>query len=1080
MAALTRWCALAATLALVVCALSATTEEVEVLEAHSDLEVPVESGAKQGAFIPGQISLAELREQTMDKIRGQTALSLEDMASAKSMFMSMMQNIKTGHIKGEALIVTGIADDVFHRQGEKTGGSGLDVIFVKLKELEDEITDLQKSEGDRMNAFNAEMDAEIKAQEDVINDTNKLRTDLRTFTDRANGRIADKNREWVASRATEDNEHKSLVDLQTAREESILATKAMVDERNKAIDVMQTALFLVCERFKKFKNGPVCLKVKSQPDVAEPKRFETNPPAEAQELNKEFHDPSTDAGAQWNNIWDATVENDKALENSPNPEGGEIFEQMGGDDYENQTDTTADMPSPTPAPQLGASMDDTEEGKDKHEMTLAEVIAEEDDDIGQWKLTKKEQHAQASLSKLAESEMPDRYKLPMVELAESIKVGSMKRSRSIVGILMDVMHLTKTDLAKIKSDHTAALEADYASSWNTKGLLNTERENQDADRKIMEDSRLLILHYNIQGETNRVNQILAIKAKFEAEDIKNKENEAYGIEEAWRIEDMGNIQKLKSILRMLYYQKKPQCGPNEHNPSTKVLCSGMDRGWCIFTELYPIKTAACSCNPGYYGPACEYVMCPGIAKNLYEHDAPGVCSNTEKEPDRGTCDKHTGLCTCNNPNDAGGYYHGPKRACDYKNAPMSKNGLVDNKCSERGAVVVADVSVKNLAGEAQQTIEGYMHSYPDGYDKPRGYCNCKNPFYGPACEYKKCPNTNGNLYPATSANACNGHGACSPETGLCTCRMPYHCGQSCGTGAGDDQNSNAAECSEGNGEDADATAGASSVACDMAGHGKCVTTCTAGTSCGFEDCPEDCRVSSRTACDTQTGACSCLPGTSGHACEFFDCPGSDPGSNLCGSGGQCNRCDGKCICHKGFSGIRCDKTQRCTGKLDTPYVNWWTIWNKPGWITCPVGQLLYRLSRGVCDALSCINTGGCAAGCEGTEHVFQIRHCYHDLNWYNSFDVPGWSKCLDDYFIAGLYRSGESLYELQMAKCCSMKEARWVLCDTANWNSIFNGPGTGTIEKTPNVAFITGFERGVQHTLKGLDAASYCGFIRGY
>jgi predicted GTPase len=67
------------------------------------------------------------------------------------------------------------------------------------------------------------------------------------------------------------------VDLQSAREESIQSIAAQVDELNKAIDVMTTALFIVCERFNRFKNGKTCLKVMSQPDVAEPKRWFRTP-----------------------------------------------------------------------------------------------------------------------------------------------------------------------------------------------------------------------------------------------------------------------------------------------------------------------------------------------------------------------------------------------------------------------------------------------------------------------------------------------------------------------------------------------------------------------------------------------------------------------------------------------------------------------------------------------------------------------------------------------------------------------------------------------------------------------------------
>merc|ERR1712057_83553 len=89
-------------------------------------------------------------------------------------------------------------------------------------------------------------------------------------------------------------------------------------------------------------------------------------------------------------------------------------------------------------------------------------------------------------------------------------------------------------------------------------------------------------------------------------------------------------------------------------------------------------------------------------------------------------------------------------------------------------------------------------------------------------------------------------------------------------------------------------------------------------------------------------------------------------------------------------------------------------------MVCPKGQLMYQLKRSNCQALSCIESGGC----EAEKHVFQLRHCYHDLRWYTSFDKAGWSKCLPDYYVAGLFRSCESLYCLNMAKCCSLKEAR--------------------------------------------------------
>jgi hypothetical protein len=83
-------------------------------------------------------------------------------------------------------------------------------------------------------------------------------------------------------------------------------------------------------------------------------------------------------------------------------------------------------------------------------------------------------------------------------------------------------------------------------------------------------------------------------------------------------------------------------------------------------------------------------------------------------------------------------------------------------------------------------------------------------------------------------------------------------------------------------------------------------------------------------------------------------------------------------------------------KVAMKEVNWYTRWDRPGWVTCPNGQSLYALKRNSCEALDCLEAGSCAAPCEGqsTEaDVVEIRHCYHDLNVYFSMDKEGWSKC---------------------------------------------------------------------------------------
>lgn len=338
-------------------------------------------------------------------------------------------------------------------------------------------------------------------------------------------------------------------------------------------------------------------------------------------------------------------------------------------------------------------------------------------------------------------------------------------------------------------------------------------------------------------------------------------------------------------------------------------------------------------------------------------------------------------------------------------------------------------------------------------------------YWGRGCEKQKCPHSNGNYYPSDSTAACEGRGACNDRTGVCTCDSHYF-----------------------------------------------------GNACQGEDCFRDCGIGGKDACNTNTATCSCpmemgfstYEATYGEACEFFGCP-EDCGASE--NHGVCNRVNGQCLCKEGYSGAACWETTRCTqsehgSNLDTPQTNWWTVWDKPGWVTCPKGQLLYSLKRSKCDALSCIDEGGCAAACEGvgrTAVVYYLRHCYHDLRWYNSFDRPevpgdahvtGWSKCLEDYFVAGLYRDGESLYNLQMAKCCSLEfqaksghnemrvkaPVRQIACSeestTAFAQTAEGADGDLTISSAQS--FITGFKRGAKHTLEGFAEVSYCRFIRGY
>merc|ERR1711865_41178 len=888
--------------AIVVCLMGQedASEETFVLnEAH------LESLSVDTNVVPaGKMSMIEIKEHALTAAKGTVSMSEEMAVITKKDIMRLTSGFKTPEVETLSIGATRLPKKLLYGdnnqksdlgEGVEVKGSGLDLIFRKLDELEKKIINEQDTDL-------ASEEAGIEACRDAILNGNNLIT--QSSTTRSNNQLSiqecsaeiETNRGlWGESRNLEDQNHDALVDLQMQRSDEAEAISARVDERNKAIDVLVKATFMVCERFNRYKNTPQCMEIKSQPDVDEPQRYETKVYEKAMEQTKLSH--KTDG--KWDEDWKKQMELDIEKEGIPDPEGN-----LSADDS-------------TTTNQAADEANDVE-------------LLQMDDNDDTTALSQDEQQAVRELTtRASDRELPEKYALPLNELALSLKSGDAKRSKSIVENLLEVLNETRNEQAADKATHNANLNSCYTQSWDLKGVLNQEAATQKSLRDEMEALRLRILELANNNEVERKDQGSAAKAKVEEEDRCASSSEGYGVRTIVRNEDLENLAKLKSLLRALYFKNFPKSCPRHNNN----ICTSKTNGWCVFTKRdQKSNEQRCSCNVGFYGDACQFKQCPGSGKGLYKSDDEGACSN------RGACNRLTGLCHCRIE-----YYHGPKKACDYAHAPPSKadacDPVCDDACSQRGRL-----------------------------DPIRGVCNCQEEFFGPGCEEKKCPNSN------------------------CSC-----------------------------GNDAKGQP-------------------FSGPSCEFRSCP-------------------------------FDCTG----------GGECNRNDGVCICKDGYSGTQCEKTTRCKNEnLVNANMNWWTIWDKPGWMVCPKGQLMFQLKRSLCEGLSCIDSGGCAAACEGTtgnyNHVFQLRHCYHDLRWYNSFDMAGTSECMDDYYIAGLFRSCESLYCLNMAKCCSLKEARWSQCTYSNWG-VFNGPGTG---KVTEHQFMVGLKRSEGHQIKNIDEAKGCGFVRGY
>jgi len=841
-----------------------------------------------------------------------------------------------------------------------------------------------------------------------------------------------------------------------------------VDERNKAIDILIKALFMVCERFNRFKKTPLCMAIKAQPDVNEPDRYATKAPNDAKDETDDTHGD----GSRFQELWDAQEIKDARVvgvlcPETPNdcpqanksgikeinnvritaPDSakydqkteasvGKCAERCGDNkdcqafSY-NKNDQVCDLFNSAGTQEesndfisgvKGAETAESYEGGDEVDELQLLQLEEDANDLDQG-----ERDAVKELKALSESRIADKYLMPINELLIAVQQGEEatdSKRKTIVTILIEIIEETRTEQAGAKQTHQDNLDNWYDSSWMSWIQLknqmdeqanlhsNWRRHGELIAERITENNDLIVLIENTIKERNIVQKNI------------NEDVRLWGVNTALRDEDQENIVKLRSLLRALYDAKVPEGCPK----TAGVTCTDPVAGTCVFTERVG-RTMRCSCEVGFYGNACQLKMCPGSGDVLYRHDQMGVCSNdaVETRGEGGTensgCDNRVGECTC-----AADFYHGPENKCEYRHAPpskykedgqgyLAKQGTIDEQCSGHGTV-----------------------------DKITGVCTCQKGYWGEApnaiqvngaCEEKKCPgggssNSAGLTFPRVDTNACNGHGACVPEDGTCVCIDPYF-----------------------------------------------------GDMCEREKCPRDCNDGKHGTCDSSTGLCACNQKPiefSGPSCMFRKCPGD------CGrpQGGECDRNDGKCICKMGYTGAACERTSRCTVESLNTETNWYTIWDKPGWIACPTGQLLYEIKRrgAKCNALSCIDTGKCAAACQGDSFVYQIRHCYHDLGWYNSFDQEGWSKCNMDYFVAGLYRTCESLYCLQIAKCCSLKEGRYAgapnECKEVAWSSEFKETGLGSIGQTGIHAFITGFYRGKGHDLTSLTKASFCEVVRKY
>lgn len=373
-------------------------------------------------------------------------------------------------------------------------------------------------------------------------------------------------------------------------------------------------------------------------------------------------------------------------------------------------------------------------------------------------------------------------------------------------------------------------------------------------------------------------------------------------------------------------------------------------------------------------------------------------------------------------------YHGKNRKCEHWMCPTVEVTLDSD-----------EYYYKPADDEQSCSKRGICHHNKYGY--ATGRCVCNEPYYGHACHIKKCQAREGVWFPASSPNVCNGKGMCQNTNGdvqgQCKCSERFH-----------------------------------GIYCELK---RCPGFDKALSDAGKPDgsCPSG-------TCDSGTGACNCDAGGTACGREKSDqCPTGcafKGCSKECGNNGRCDRITGECVCanDKLYNGPTCNVPHRC----DEKEADWALSMDKWGWSTCKHGYLLVGLKTdmaGSADALYNLNKAVCAKPCEGDAREdigIETYACYHE-NWWKKFDTAGGKYCRRNYFVAGLFRSHcNSLYCLEMAKCCQVKKSLWTACEWSKQTG-WTGRSTG-IRAGNSDGFVVGFWRDATHTLNGITQLRIC------
>jgi len=892
------------------------------------------------------------------------------------------------------------------------------------------------------------------------------------------------------------------------------------EERHQVRNVLMQALWLVCTGFATFRHTEYCTNFRQQPDYDEPSQAppvigEMTTGAQLAEVAT-MRAHTANFGSTMQPVWEQQKVADA---NAVNSLDGDVDMEKGF--VNNRAPWGVDpegMDSRAGAPSEASTEEDTELGESNEahsqEMTSAELSSR--------------------LSFLVEgSAVPERISVPITAFIQALEEDDAAVQGGLVEALVKMD--TEEGKAQSDADYEwyntminkRKVMYDLLTSGQAMKFHGLESFQKIEGLHAAMDAEQV-------AEIADHNQFVADMAS-NGENVKDCDEKLIELEALIEVcnEELTNIQRLNSLLRYLVVGDEAKCpseqgfvcvegegsctwrnrgqGKNDDSDTSCETETGQDIP-CDYSgsQVTNLKGFAvngdsskfCACEYGFFGAddsqntddkKCNKKSCPGFGRIRYpgndvqalqferqkiaytkddgsksttQYPVLAVCSG-RRSNEHGTCDVAEGKCTDCWITVAGTKVNTPDLIRD--NGVVSVDSSVAEpmpfsgemlKCEEW--LVPQQLASANDPDTFTYTIEGDPtlcggngQIIKNFMGMSTGRCTCDEQFYGVACQLMKCQmdSEEGPWYERASPVACNGRGTCQDTVdGTCRCEAMatgvYCENKRC---AGYDPLDSLGkitdpECGKGVGE------------CNFQ-TGRC--KCADGASCGINGQPE-------------------CPG----ACIYADCQANCQAQSTDGgdSIGLCDRFSGLCMCNfnEVYNGPACETPGRGSGtqNLGKKEMMWSESMDKWGWSTCSDGYLLVGLKTdlsGSMDALFNLDTAICQKPFEANTPIVRAvenYRCYHE-NWWKKFDTRGGKFCRRNYFVAGLFRSHcNSLYCIEMAKCCSVKRSLWTNCDwtsTQDWTSSANG-----MIVAGSQGFIVGFFRTQLHTLAGITSLRQC------